>query len=828
MFLPYLTSLKSPNKMMLKPLFTSLLLSGTLGIVHAQLIVENDLNPIDLVSMLDLPSDVVVFNVSFSGDTNQVGLFNAEMSNIPIHHGVVLGTGNVQGTIGPNDSPSATTGGGNLDAADADLALLSGMVTNDAAVLEFDFFAQESASFDLAFVFGSEEYNEYVCSTVNDAVGVFLSGPGIDGPFENGAVNLATVPGTETPVSINTINLGIPGTSGNAMNCDALDSLWQMNAAYFYNNDVVPCPGETQLDGFTVPLTISVNVDPGFIYHLKIAIADGGDTAYDSALFLEGGNWEGCTNNQAINYDPFATTEDGSCTFAEVLCEEMGAVNFGNPGACCFSDSEVDIPEIQGAWRIGLDYGSIQVGPNPQNGDWFTTAAVGPQLDDVWTFFPNGALVYNTNGEVMDPANGYNGTPLTFPLLGYSIDEGAGAFGLGKLTLSNPQGTICPFMGTWDSGPSYDILTLSADTLRLVSPIMDIPTCAPAADGGYFTVTFIRTTPSPTDEDLCIWGCTDPSAPNFEPQAVFDNGNCQQLGCTYPEASNFDEGATDDDGSCTFMGCTDAAACNFNPLANQDDGSCIDCNEDAACLADLDSNGLVAVSDLLILLGAFGEECALPEANWTCGDPLTYQGHDYATAMIAGTCWFQENLRSTAYGNGNPVPTALDDAAWSATTEGATAVYGEGLSTCFDQSLFENACDEAVSLDLFGRLYNGYAVLDPRGLCPSGWSVPSGTTWNELFDAFGGSDLAGLALKAEGGWAPQWAGNNNSGFSGLPNGYRMIDGSFVDVGGNGVWWSTQWTNSGAYSALLWAGNDITWSDSMMAFGFSVRCVQEAE
>lgn len=321
---------------MTKRLLASLMFLNAFGYMQAQLIVENDMNPVDLVSMLDLPSDVVIFNVTFTGDTNQVGLFNAALSNIPIHHGLVMGTGNVQGVVGPNDSPSSTTGGGNVEAEDADLALLSGMITRDAAVFEFDFFTQQSAEFDLEMVFGSEEYNEYVCSTVNDAVGVFLSGPGIEGPYTNGAINLATVPGSVAPVSINTINSGVPGTWGNASNCEALDSLWQLNAGYFYNNDVIPCPGETQLDGFTVPLTFSVEVDPGFIYHLKIAIADGGDTAYDSALFLAGGDWEGCTDDQAVNYDPMATVDDGTCVIEEAICQETGAVNYGNPGACCF------------------------------------------------------------------------------------------------------------------------------------------------------------------------------------------------------------------------------------------------------------------------------------------------------------------------------------------------------------------------------------------------------------------------------------------------------------------------------------------------------------
>jgi hypothetical protein len=101
---------------MIKQFFASAVLLTSLGFgfVQAQLIVENDMNPVDLVSLLDLPNDVVIFNITYTGDTNQVGVFNAEQSNIPIHHGVVIGTGDVQGIIGPNDSPSSTTGGRKL------------------------------------------------------------------------------------------------------------------------------------------------------------------------------------------------------------------------------------------------------------------------------------------------------------------------------------------------------------------------------------------------------------------------------------------------------------------------------------------------------------------------------------------------------------------------------------------------------------------------------------------------------------------------------------------------------------------------------------------
>ena len=119
--------------------------------------------------------------------------------------------------VGPNDQGGAGDDLLGFSGGDADLDQLAGVSTYDAAVLEFDFIpASDTLTFD--YVFGSEEYNEYVCGTVNDAFGFFLSGPGIAGPYTNGAENIALVPGTTTQVSINTVNNGTVGSSGSASN----------------------------------------------------------------------------------------------------------------------------------------------------------------------------------------------------------------------------------------------------------------------------------------------------------------------------------------------------------------------------------------------------------------------------------------------------------------------------------------------------------------------------------------------------------------------------------------------------------------------------------
>ncbi|MEM7038021.1 MAG: choice-of-anchor L domain-containing protein, partial [Bacteroidota bacterium] len=126
-------------------------------------------------------------------------------------------------------------------------------------------------------VFGSEEYDEYVCATFNDVFAFFISGPGIVGQQ-----NIALVPGTTTPVAINTVNVGMPGQFGSAgPGCITTNSQY-----YFQNNAAVTT---VQYDGFTTSLVAKSAVMPCSTYHIKLAIADAGDGALDSGVFLEEG-----------------------------------------------------------------------------------------------------------------------------------------------------------------------------------------------------------------------------------------------------------------------------------------------------------------------------------------------------------------------------------------------------------------------------------------------------------------------------------------------------------------------------------------------------------
>ncbi len=249
----------------------------------AQLIVDNTVNAEDAVQTILLGEGVEAFNITFSGDANQVGSFNSANSNIPVTTGVVIASGDVNVAIGPNDEAGATLAGGNFGAGDPDLQqLIPGFTLNDAAILEFDFIATgDSVSF--RYVWSSEEYPEFVNSSFNDVFGFFLSGPGINGPFSLNAINIALIPGTTQPVTIDNVNAGLNAQF-------YVDNM--VNATYGFPAPPNPDLNATQMDGLTVALTAQAGgLQCGETYHIKIAVADAGDTAYDSCVFLEAGSF---------------------------------------------------------------------------------------------------------------------------------------------------------------------------------------------------------------------------------------------------------------------------------------------------------------------------------------------------------------------------------------------------------------------------------------------------------------------------------------------------------------------------------------------------------
>ncbi len=223
----------------------------------------------------------------------------------------------------------------------------------------------------------------------------------------------------------------------------------------------------------------------------------------------------------------------------------------------------------------------------------------------------------------------------------------------------------------------------------------------------------------------------------------------------------------------------------------------------------------------------FSFECA-PSFS-SCGDPLLYHGHFYATVQIGNQCWYAENLRSEFYANGDSIP--FNEGGYG--TGNWPVGYGA-------QGVHSNSESNLIN---YGRLYNFQAVTDERGLCPSGWHVPSDEDFMALeiglgmsieeaeAEGYRGTD-EGTQMKSSIEDEPQWDGSNLSGFSALPG--RRRDGGGYDLSAGslsyGVWWTTTHYGGGYdryWSRELWSDDGrIRKRDFGPSQGISVRCIQD--
>ncbi|MCR9172405.1 MAG: choice-of-anchor L domain-containing protein [bacterium] len=236
-----------------------------------QLITSTAQSPAGLVQNVLLGSGVTVSNITYNGHPAAIGEFNGTSTNIGLNDGIIITTGTVlnQGTDGPHGPNNVADGG--MDNGTPGNALLTNLVggtTFNASVLEFDF-VPYSDSVKFNYVFGSEEYEEYVGSQFNDVFAFFIIGPGYPTP-----TNIALLPNNQ-PVAINNVHDAVSNQFG---------TFGAANAQYYVDNT----NGATiQYDGFTEVLTAKAEVQCGQTYRLIIAIADTGDGIYDSGIFLE-------------------------------------------------------------------------------------------------------------------------------------------------------------------------------------------------------------------------------------------------------------------------------------------------------------------------------------------------------------------------------------------------------------------------------------------------------------------------------------------------------------------------------------------------------------
>jgi uncharacterized protein (TIGR02145 family) len=274
-------------------------------------------------------------------------------------------------------------------------------------------------------------------------------------------------------------------------------------------------------------------------------------------------------------------------------------------------------------------------------------------------------------------------------------------------------------------------------------------------------------------------------------------------------------------------GCTDNQACNFDPIANSENGSCYyvgDACDDGsnATINDSWSTDCVCLGEQGIIGTA--HSCgaqAVHNANVSYGQMSDQAGNVYKTIIIGTQEWMAENLNTDIYRNGDLIPTDLSNAEWSATNSGAWTAPDNDLSlTC-----------------PFGKLYNWYAVVDSRQLCPAGWQIPSYNDYTILSLYLGGNETAGGKMKNTGtqenaSWLwelPNEGASNSSGFSALPGGQRNNDGAIQYFGYFGNWWtSTVYDNDNAsFMSMTYEDDNLRPNTfGMKRRGFSVRCIRE--
>ncbi len=304
----------------MKRILSSVLLTTSLLFAHrpdagAQINVTTGLTPTQMAQEL-VGTGLTVANATMSCDTLKFGQFSVSPSSaVGFSSGIVLTTGRVK-TVGAQygiDGPASNFVSGSSancnSENDPDLSNLSGVTTNDACILEFDF-TPLGDTIQFRYVMGSDEYPEFACTSFNDVFAFFISGPGI-----TGNPNIALIPGTTIPVSINSINDNAnPGPSCTNMGAGSPFS------QYYIDNAASQI---LAYDGLTTVLTAKTAVIPCSTYHLKMAIADGSDCSYDSGVFLEAGSLS--SNNPVIAI----TTPDGKIIDSPYVAEGCYPLNFG-------------------------------------------------------------------------------------------------------------------------------------------------------------------------------------------------------------------------------------------------------------------------------------------------------------------------------------------------------------------------------------------------------------------------------------------------------------------------------------------------------------------
>ncbi len=374
-------------------LLVTLLLISVLA--SAQITVNPNANATNLANRL-IGSGVNVTNAVMNCPPLASGDFIVSStlgSNLGLDSGIVLTSGTAASTTatsndginGSFSTPAFVHG----TAGDADLSLLCGQTTNDACILEFDF-ETTGDSIKFNYVFGSSEYQSFTCSNFNDVFGFFVSGPGIAGPFSNGAINIATVPGSGNTCPVGVSTIYCPDTINTFPSCcngsPTVSCHANTTGCSMFTTPFATCPyfvcntGGTTVTypGFTTKLRAEAQILPCKTYHFKLAIADASDGTLDSGVMLEAGSFT--ANSVGLNLDTNILSANGRPVIIEgcdSLCLDIRIEKFG------VNTYDTIKLIIQGSALNNIDYNFLQstLVFTPDPADTVKTICIGALAD---------------------------------------------------------------------------------------------------------------------------------------------------------------------------------------------------------------------------------------------------------------------------------------------------------------------------------------------------------------------------------------------------------------------------------------------------------------
>ncbi len=204
------------------------------------------------------------------------------------------------------------------------------------------------------------------------------------------------------------------------------------------------------------------------------------------------------------------------------------------------------------------------------------------------------------------------------------------------------------------------------------------------------------------------------------------------------------------------------------------------------------------------------------------GNTITdYDGNVYTIVEIGSQSWLGQNLKTTHYNDGTPIPLQTVALIWDTLSTNAYCWYDNDIS----------------NKEPYGALYNWYvgnsAVNGGKNPCPAGWHVPDDDEWTALTDYLGGASVSGGKLKEAGTahwFTPNSGATNETGYTALPGGFRGTGGAFCELGKKGMWWTTYghptFTSSGYYRSMSFSSPGVYRSNMGKSLGMSIRCIKD--